>query len=64
MYSDEVCMREIFSYENVMISVEHLLTKGDSCGEDGIYVSQFREYWDLNSTILLNNVWSNTYVSA
>lgn len=44
-----------------MLSVDNLLTKGDSCGVDGIHVSQFREYWEMNYATILKQVWKGTY---
>lgn len=41
-------MENIFSMENLKIAVEKLLSRNDSCGIDGVYVSQYREYFELN----------------
>ena len=46
-------MEQIFSAENVNRSVEELLQKNDSCGIDGIFVSQYAEYWKLNQEKIL-----------
>lgn len=54
-------MEDIFTEENVQISVNALLEKNDSCGIDGIFVSKFKEYWDLNKEKILDSLRSGTY---
>ena len=41
-------MENVFSKEAMELAVENLLTKNDSCGVDGICISEYREYYDLN----------------
>jgi len=55
-------MESIFSDKNVQISVENLLCRGNSCGVDGIYVSEFREYWTINKEKILQNVKNGSYI--
>lgn len=54
-------MKSIFKEENVIISVENLLTKKESCGIDGILVSQYEEYWNMNKDKILDSIWKGTY---
>ena len=54
-------MKEIFTEENVKISVDALLEKSDSCGTDGIYVSQYKEFWELNEEKILNGILEGQY---
>lgn len=41
-------LHKIISEEIIKIALEDLLSKKDSCGIDGIKVSEFQEYWELN----------------
>lgn len=41
-------MENIFTKEAMELAVENLLMKNDSCGVDGICISAYREYYDLN----------------
>lgn len=54
-------MERIFSAENVNRSVEELLKKNDSCGIDGIFVSQYKEYWKLNQEKILSSLVVGSY---
>ena len=54
-------MEHIFSAENVNGSVEKLLQKNDSCGIDGIFVSQYAEYWKLNQEKILSSLVVGSY---
>lgn len=54
-------MEKIFSKANMELAVESLLKKNDSCGIDGIYISQFREYWELNGENIIHKILDETY---
>lgn len=54
-------MENIFSKENLDLAVEKLLAKNDSCGIDGIYISQYREYYDLNNERLRSELIAGDY---
>lgn len=54
-------MEDIFTEENVQVSVDALLEKKDSCGIDGIFVSQYKEYWELNKERILESILSGQY---
>lgn len=54
-------MRDIFTEENFQTSVNSLLEKNDSCGIDGIFVSNFQDYWKLNKTKILDSILKGQY---
>lgn len=54
-------MQTIFSKENAVVSVEALLKRNDSCGVDGIFVSHFQEYWELNGEKILKDIAEGRY---
>ena len=41
-------MENIFTEENMNEALEHLLLKNDSCGVDGIMISEYKSYYELN----------------
>lgn len=54
-------MENVFSRENLELAVENLLQKNDSCGVDGIFVSQYREYFDLNGEQIREKLLKSEY---
>lgn len=54
-------MKEIFTQENLQISVDKLLTKNNSCGIDGIFISEYSEYWKLNKDKILESILNGSY---
>lgn len=54
-------MENVFTKENMELAVENLLMKNDSCGVDGIYVSQYKEYFDLNGEQIREKILSSAY---
>jgi len=54
-------MQNIFTDENMEISVKSLLSRNDSCGIDGVFVSEYKEYWDINKEKILDNLRCGTY---
>ena len=41
-------MEELLSKRNQRDALVHFKGKKDGCGEDGMRVSEFEEYWQLN----------------
>lgn len=54
-------MEKVFTEENLAISVERLLEKNDSCGIDGIFVRDFREYWEINKERIVQELLQGKY---
>lgn len=54
-------MENVFTKENMELAVENLLMKNDSCGVDGIFVSQYKEYFDLNAEQIREKIMSSAY---
>ncbi|MBR4026480.1 MAG: CRISPR-associated endonuclease Cas1 [Lachnospiraceae bacterium] len=49
-------MEKIFSEEKLKVAVEKLLLKKDSCGIDGIYISKYKEYFEMNGKSIQKNL--------
>ena len=54
-------MENVFTRENMKLAVENLLLKNDSCGIDGIYISQYKEYFDLNGEMIRQRILESNY---
>ena len=54
-------MENIFTKENMEVAVENLLKKNDSCGVDGIYVSQYQEFYKLNGKKIREKLLASQY---
>ena len=54
-------MEKIFSEEKLKVAVEKLLLKKDSCGIDGIYISRYKEYFEMNGESIRNSLVRGEY---
>ena len=54
-------MENIFTKEKMRLAVEDLLKRNDGCGVDGIYVSQYRDYFDINCEQIRNGLLTGQY---
>lgn len=54
-------MEKIFTEENMAQAVEHLLLKNDSCGIDGIMISEYKTYYELNGEKIRQELLSGKY---
>ena len=52
---------DIFNDEMIEEALTDLEGKRDSCGVDGVYLSQLREYWEINSDDILEMLLKETY---
>lgn len=52
---------DIFNEENLQLAMEDILSKRDSCGSDGIWISQFQEYWKFNQENIINKLKDGIY---
>lgn len=55
-------VNELLSKRNQRAALEHLESKKDGCGIDGMYVSEFREYWELNHVRIEEEIRNGTYI--
>ena len=46
--SREISLDEVFDSGNIELAFKHLKTKQNSCGIDGIELSDLGEYWKAN----------------
>lgn len=44
----KVTLKEILEASNIQAAIEHLQTKRNSCGIDGIYIHDLTDYWSIN----------------
>lgn len=54
-------IEKIASHENLMKACSHLLEKNDSCGIDGMRLSQLKEYLEINEETLQAAILNGTY---
>lgn len=52
---------EIIESDNVKTVLDYLLQKPDSCGSDGMYLSQLPDYLKFNQEILLTSIKDGSY---
>ena len=55
-------MKNIYSYENMKISVDRLIKKKHGYGIDGIHVEQYAAFWDKNKTHICKELRTGRYV--
>ena len=54
-------MEELLSKRNQRDALVHFKGKKDGCGEDGMRVSEFEEYWQLNQEQILKELMEGTF---
>lgn len=54
-------IKEILSKDNLNNAIEDLLRKNDSCGSDGVFISEFAEYWKLNGDKIICQIQDGLY---
>ena len=58
----ELCINDVASDENINIAMESLLEKRDSCGVDGVKLSELPAYWNTNGDRIKKSILDGTYV--
>jgi len=54
-------LEEVLSQSNQKQALEYLAQKKDSCGADGMYLSELAEYWELNRERVIDELKNGTY---
>lgn len=54
-------LEEVLSKRNQREALEFLISKGNSCGADGMFMADLKEYWNLNHTIIIDKILSGEY---
>lgn len=54
-------IEKILSTENFSAALEHLLKKRDTCGIDGMFLSELPSWFTLNQEGLIQSIHNNTY---
>lgn len=57
----EINLENIFAEENSQKAMESFEGKRDSCGADGVMVSDLAEYWDANQIVIKDAIYSGNY---
>ena len=57
-------MDEMLSKKNQRLALEHLASKRDGCGIDGMHVSELEEYWRLNGDQISKKLKNQKYQSG
>lgn len=57
----QVTLEEILEQENVDQALEYLGSKRDNCGMDGMYLSELREFWNINGQDLIDELKAGNY---
>lgn len=57
-----ITLKDIFTKENIESAPQDLLTKKDSCGIDGMYLSELSEYWSINGDDILQMIEEGKYI--
>lgn len=55
-------MDELLSKRNQRLALEHLETKKDGCGIDGVHILEFKEYWEMNHERIEEEIRNGSYV--
>lgn len=58
---ETLTLEKIFVKENIDSAMKNLLTKKDSCGIDGMYLSELMEYWSINGDDVLQMIFDGKY---
>lgn len=54
-------MNELLSNKNQRLALAHLENKKDGCGKDGIRITEFKEYWEMNHQRIEGELRNGTY---
>ena len=57
----EISLEAIFDAENLQRAFESFEGKRDSCGADGVMVSDLPEYWNANQVVIKDTIYSGNY---
>ena len=57
-----VSMNEILSKENVNVAIQHLKTKNNSAGIDGVLLHNLDKYWEINGDQVKVSVFDGSYI--
>lgn len=58
---NDVTLEAILSDENIRKAIEHFKVKKDTCGIDGIKLSELPEYWKINSDRIKRELFEASY---
>lgn len=56
-----LCIGDVLDEENLKAAMEFLKTKRDSCGADGIMLSNLESYWEMNGRKIRKAILNGTY---
>ncbi len=56
-----ISIRYIIKDENIANAMNFLMTKKDSCGIDGMKLSELPDYWNANGRKIIDSILDETY---
>lgn len=56
-----ITLNEILSADNIEAAIEHLMTKKDTCGPDGIHLHSLSAYWEDNQQALRESLLEGSF---
>lgn len=59
-----ITLEDVLSPPNLENAMHDILLKNDSCGIDGIWISQFVEYWNINGSNILDLIKRECYTPS
>ena len=57
----EVTIKDVASRDNMELALEYLSSKKDSCGIDGMFISDLPDYWKVNGSKLIRSLLEGTF---
>ena len=54
-------LKDIFTQDTINDALQYLEHKRDSCGADGVYLSELRSFWNMNRDTLLSDILEERY---
>ncbi|MEE1518165.1 MAG: hypothetical protein UF228_11290 [Lachnospiraceae bacterium] len=56
-----IVLEDIFEQNNIEEAIEHFSSKNDSAGIDGVYLSELKEYWNVNGVEIISAINEGRY---
>ena len=50
----KITIDDVLKYDNIKSALDYLLSKNDSAGADGVFISDLPAYWEINKIKVIN----------
>ncbi len=57
----KITIDDVLKYDNIKSALDYLLSKNDSAGADGVFISDLPAYWEINKTSICNAIKNKSY---